>query len=199
MPAALFNGAMATDTNKAATNPFLADLLAAVAQQQDRAAFAKLFDHFAPRVKGYIRRLGASDQKAEDIVQEVMITVWRRASLYDSKQASVSTWIFTIARNKRIDDLRRERRPEIDPNDPALVADPLPAADQVFALEDQARRLRDAVRSLPEDQALVLHKNFFEDKSHGVIAQELDVPLGTVKSRARLALAKLRQVVGDMV
>ena len=119
--------------------------------------------------------------------------------MYDAAQASVGTWIFTIARNKRIDDLRRERHPEIDPSDPVLVADPLPAADHVLVQEDQARRLRAAVSALPADQALVLHKNFFEDKPHGVIAQELELPLGTVKSRARLALAKLRQVVGDIV
>lgn len=199
MPAALSNGRMVADSGRARTDPPLAAWLDAVAQRQDRAAFARLFDHFAPRVKGYIRRLGATEQKAEDIVQEVMITVWRRASLYDAAQASVGTWIFTIARNKRIDDLRRERHPEIDPSDPALVADPLPSADHVLAQEDQARRLRDAVSALPADQALVLHKNFFEDKPHGVIAQELELPLGTVKSRARLALAKLRQVVGDIV
>jgi RNA polymerase sigma-70 factor (ECF subfamily) len=177
----------------------LADLLAAVAEKQDRTAFARLFEHFAPRVKGYVRRLGAPDQKAEDIVQEVMITVWRRAHLYDARQASVGTWVFTIARNKRIDDLRRERHPEIDPNDPALVADPQDAADELVMWQDQARRLREALGALPEDQAVVLRKNFFEDKPHGVIAQELDLPLGTVKSRARLALAKLRQVLGDSV
>jgi len=198
MPASLSNARMATDSGRARTDPSLAAWLDAVAQRQDRAAFALLFDHFAPRVKGYIRRLGATEQKAEDIVQEVMITVWRRASLYDAAQASVGTWIFTIARNKRIDDLRRERHPEIDPSDPVLVADPLPAADHVLVQEDQARRLRAAVSALPADQALVLHKNFFEDKPHGVIAQELELPLGTVKSRARLALAKLRQVVGDI-
>lgn len=198
MPAPLFNGAMATEPGKVDPNPMLADLLEAVARRQDRAAFARLFEHFAPRVKAYVRRLGAPDQKAEDIAQEVMITVWRRACLYDAGQASVGTWIFTIARNKRIDDLRRERHPEIDPHDPALVADPQAPADEMVIWQDQARRLRDAVGTLPEEQALVLRKNFFEDKPHGVIAQELDLPLGTVKSRARLALAKLRQVLGDI-
>jgi RNA polymerase sigma-70 factor, ECF subfamily len=198
MPAPLFNGGMATDADKAETALLLAELLGAVAKRQDRAAFARLFAHFGPRVKAYMRRLGAHDQKAEDIVQEVMLTVWRRACLYDPTQASVSTWVFTIARNKRIDDLRRERRPEIDPNDPALVADPQAPADQLVVLQDEARRLRAAVRTLPEEQALVLRKNFFEDKPHGVIAQELGLPLGTVKSRARLALAKLRQVLGDI-
>jgi RNA polymerase sigma factor (sigma-70 family) len=195
----LFNVRMAMEPAKVDPGAGLADLLVAVAEKQDRVAFARLFEHFAPRVKAYVRRLGAPDQKAEDIVQEVMITVWRRAHLYDARQASVGTWIFTIARNKRIDDLRRERRPEIDPNDPALVADPQDAADDLVMWQDQARRLRDALGALPEDQALVVRKNFFEDKPHGVIAQELDLPLGTVKSRARLALAKLRQVLGDSV
>jgi RNA polymerase sigma factor (sigma-70 family) len=192
-----FNGRMATERARAEPDLRLADLLDAVARRQDRAAFARLFEHFAPRVKAYVRRLGASEQKAEDIVQEVMLTVWRRAGLYDARQASVGTWIFTIARNKRIDDVRRERRPEIDPNDPALVADPQDTADQLVIWQDQARRLRAAVGALPEEQALVLRKNFFEDKPHGVIAKELDLPLGTVKSRAKLALAKLRQVLGD--
>jgi RNA polymerase sigma factor (sigma-70 family) len=193
-----FNVRMAMEPAKADPDPRLADLLDAVARRQDRAAFARLFEHFAPRLKAYVRRLGAPEQKAEDIVQEVMITVWRRAGLYDARHASVGTWIFTIARNKRIDDLRRERHPEIDPSDPALVPDPQDSADELVIWQEQARRLRDAVGALPEEQALVLRKNFFEDKPHGVIAQELDLPLGTVKSRARLALAKLRQVLGDI-
>jgi RNA polymerase sigma factor (sigma-70 family) len=192
-----FNRRMVTRRAEADRDRRLADLLAAVAEKQDRAAFARLFDHFAPRVKAYLRQLGAADQKAEDIVQEVMITVWRRACLYGARRASVGTWIFTIARNKRIDHLRRERRPEIDPHDPALVADPQDGTDDVVIWEEQARRVRAAVGALPEEQALVLRKNFFEDKPHGVIAQELHLPLGTVKSRSRLALAKLRRVLGD--
>jgi RNA polymerase sigma factor (sigma-70 family) len=198
MRAAHFNRRMALEPAKADPQPMLADLLAAVARGQDREAFARLFAHFAPRVKAYMRRLGAPDQKAEDLVQEVMLTVWRRAGLYDAAQASVGTWIFTIARNKRIDELRRERHPEFDPDDPALIADPEAAADDAVVWEDQARRLRAAVVALPEEQAVVLRMNFFEDKPHGVIAKELNLPLGTVKSRARLALVKLRQVLGDV-
>ena len=198
MPPPPFNGRMAMQRAEADPDRRLADLLAAVAEKQDRAAFARLFEHFAPRVKAYVRQLGAGDQKAEDIVQEVMITVWRRACLYDARQASVGTWIFTIARNKRIDHLRRERRPEIDPDDPALVADPQDGTDELVIWQDQARRLRAAVGTLPEEQALVLRKNFFEDKPHGVIAQELHLPLGTVKSRSRLALARLRRALGDI-
>jgi RNA polymerase sigma-70 factor (ECF subfamily) len=132
------------------------------------------------------------------MVQEVMLTVWDRASLYDASQASVGTWIFTIARNKRIDEFRRERRPQIDLEDPMLVRDPEPSADEAWSKVETERRLRRAVGTLPEEQAVVLRKNFFEDKPHGVIADELNLPLGTVKSRVRLALAKLRDALRDL-
>ena len=121
MPQDLLNVAMDIRPEAQEGDAPLVDLLAAVAERHDRRAFAALFGHFAPRLKGYIRRLGMEEARAEELAQEVMLIVWRRAALYDPAQASVSTWIFTIARNRRIDDLRRERRPEIDPNDPALV------------------------------------------------------------------------------
>jgi RNA polymerase sigma-70 factor (ECF subfamily) len=175
--------------------PSFADLLVAVAERQDRAAFATLFGHFAPRLKAYVRRRGIEEARAEELAQEVMLIVWRRAALYDRAQASVSTWIFTIARNKRIDELRRERRPEVDPDDPALVQDGAPVVDLVIAQHEVRRRLHAAVAELPEEQAIVLRKNFFEDKPHNEIAAELALPLGTVKSRLRLALAKLRQAL----
>jgi RNA polymerase sigma-70 factor (ECF subfamily) len=189
---------MITQPQPQATEPSLADLLAAVAERRDRYAFATLFSHFAPRLKAYMRRLGLEDARAEELAQEVMLIVWRRATLYDPALASASTWIFTIARNKRIDELRRERRPEIDPDDPALVQDTAPAADLLVSQDQTGRRLRAAVAALPEEQAEVLRKNFFEDKPHGVIAAELALPLGTVKSRLRLALAKLRQALGRL-
>jgi RNA polymerase sigma-70 factor, ECF subfamily len=185
---------MVSENVQDAEPPFV-DLLVAVAERQDRAAFATLFGHFAPRLKAYIRRLGMEDARAEELAQEVMLIVWRRAGLYDRTQASVSTWIFTIARNKRIDELRRERRPEIDPDDLALVEDTGPPAEVLIAQGEVGRRLHAAVAELPEEQAIVLRKNFFEDKAHGAIAMELELPLGTVKSRLRLALAKLRQAM----
>ena len=177
--------------------PSFADLMTAVAVGRDRVAFAQLFGYFAPRIKAYVRYLGVDDDKAEDLVQEVMLTVWRRARLYDASKASVSTWIFTISRNKRIDEFRRERRPQIDLEDPMLVREAEPTID-AWLQADAEQRLRRAVETLPEEQALVLRKNFFEDKPHGVIADELSLPLGTVKSRARLALAKLRAALRDL-
>ncbi len=195
---AQLNGIMTADPKEQTSEPPFAALLAAVAERQDRSAFAELFEYFAPRIKGYMRRLGADDVRADDLAQEVMLTVWRRAALYDQSQAAVTTWIFTIARNKRIDGLRRERRPEIDPEDPALVGDPEPAADQLVSRNQINTRIRTAVSELPEEQAVILRKNFFEDKPHTEIAAELDLPLGTVKSRARLALTKLRQTIKDL-
>src|SRR5919106_2930614 len=130
--------------------PSFADLMTAVAVGRDRVAFAQLFGYFAPRIKAYVRYLGVDDDKAEDLVQEVMLTVWRRARLYDASQVSVSTWIFTIARNKRIDQFRRERRPQIDPEDPMLVHGPEPSADEAWLQAQAERRLRRAVEALPQ-------------------------------------------------
>jgi len=175
-----------------------ADLLEVVAEDGDKQAFAQLFMDFAPRVKAYLRRLGASDGLAEELAQEVMLTVWRRASLFDRRQASVSTWIFTIARNKRIDAIRRDRWHEVDQDDPALVPEEAARADKLIEAEQHQSRLRDAIERLPEEQALLLRMSFFEDKSHSMIANELSLPLGTVKSRVRLALARLRGLLEDL-
>jgi RNA polymerase sigma-70 factor (ECF subfamily) len=169
-----------------------AEQLARVAQHRDRAAFIALFGHFAPRVKAYLVRLGADDASAEELAQEVLLAVWRRAASFNPALASVSTWVFTIARNKRIDRLRRERRPEIDPDDPALAPEPEPAADAAFDAAQSGNRLRDAIASLPEEQSRLLVMAYFEDKSHRAIAAETRLPLGTVKSRIRLALGRLR-------
>jgi RNA polymerase sigma-70 factor (ECF subfamily) len=198
LPRSVQKGSMASDPTSPPHDADWADALEAVAKLQDRSAFAGLFAHFAPRVKAYMRRLGADDGRAEDVAQEVMITVWRRAGLYDQRQAAVSTWIFAIARNKRIDQLRRERRPEIDPSDPSLVQDVEPQAEQLVSRSESARHLRAALDALPAEQSQVLRKNFFEDKPHSVIAEELDLPLGTVKSRVRLAFIKLRQTMQEM-
>jgi RNA polymerase sigma-70 factor (ECF subfamily) len=190
--------AKAKQTAPTRDNPILDDLMAAVAQDRDRIAFARLFDHFAPRVKSYMRRLGAEPTAAEDLVQDVMLTVWRRAAQFDRSKAGVATWIFTIARNRRIDIIRRERRPELDPDDPALVANQEPEADTAVEQRQHGARLRSAVGELPAEQARLLQLAFFEDKSHSAIAAELDLPLGTVKSRIRLAMQKLRSQLAEL-
>lgn len=170
-------------------------LIERIANHGDRQAFAALFRHFAPRLKAYLRRMGAAEGLAEELAQEVMLIVWRRAPQFDHRQAGASTWIFTIARNKRIDSLRRERRPEFDPDDPTLVPEPLAAADRTVELGQQEERLKHAVTALPQEQSRLLHMAYFEDKSHSHIAAELGLPLGTVKSRLRLALARLRTML----
>ncbi len=166
----------------------ISDLIMAIGAKGDRTAFTALFRHFAPRIKAYIMRCGADAALAEEVAQEAMVQVWRRAATYDPARAGAASWIFAIARNKRIDLVRRERRPEIEAEDEALV----PAADADYDLAENRRALGRAFDTLPADQAAILRKAFLEDKSHSSIAAETGLPLGTVKSRARLGLARMR-------
>jgi RNA polymerase sigma-70 factor (ECF subfamily) len=169
-------------------------LLARIGRTHDVADFELLFRHFAPRVKAYMARTGSA-AAAEELMQETMVAVWNKAGLYHPDKGAASTWIFTIARNLRIDAFRRERHPEFDENDPAFQPEIEPAADDRLEGEQSARLMREALTTLPPDQAEVLRLAFFEDKSQSTIATALGVPLGTVKSRMRLAFAKLRGVV----
>jgi len=175
----------------------LNSLVMAVARAGDRAAFNELFDHFAPRVKGYLMRLGAGSAVAEDLSQEAMLTLWRKAVLFDPEKASASTWIFTIARNLRIDAIRKERRPEIDANDPTFQPEAERSADESMDWAQAEDRLRLALAGLPLEQAQIIELSFLADKPHSTIAQELGLPLGTVKSRIRLAMGRLRAALGD--
>mgnify|MGYP003625889822 FL=1 len=170
-----------------------------VAQSADRLAFKKLFEHFAPQIKAFlIKGIGSYGDRsqAEEMTQEVMIKVWNKAASFNSSKASLNTWIFTIARNTRIDFIRRNSRAErkIDIEDIWHEADsPEPIVDlQQRRVETQ---VRNALSTLPDEQALVLEKAFMESKSHNEIAQELGLPLGTVKSRIRLALSKLQILI----
>jgi RNA polymerase sigma-70 factor, ECF subfamily len=170
-------------------------LLGRVAADRDRAAFAALFNHFAPRVKAYLLRLGAPPAVAEDLAQEALLSLWRKAHLFDPAKASAATWLFTIARNLRIDAIRRERRPELDPED--FLPEAAPAADDRIVLADNEAQLRAALKDLPADQIQVIELSFFADKPHSEIAAQLDIPLGTVKSRLRLAMARLKRALLD--
>jgi RNA polymerase sigma-70 factor (ECF subfamily) len=190
-------GPMDTSTEKQ-PEPSMSVLLAEIGRTRDIATFELLFRHFAPRVKAYMAKTGSPGALAEELMQETMVAVWNKAALYDRTKGAASSWIFAIARNQRIDAYRRDKRPEIDLNDPALVADPDPGADTRLETEETALRLRAELALLPPDQAAVLRLAFYEDKSQTEIAEALRLPLGTVKSRMRLAFAKLRlTLTGD--
>src|SRR6185503_3590398 len=173
-------------------------LLRAVATLRDRAAFAELFQHFAPRLKAFMIKGGADGDTAEELAQEAMIQVWRRAESFDPSRAAASTWIYTIARNKRIDRLRRERRPPMSEEEYVSALGEPERGDQAAERSQAEVRLARSLETLPEDQATVVKMAFYEDKSHSAIAAELHLPLGTVKSRIRLALTRVRGLIQDL-
>ena len=169
-----------------------------IARDQDRTAFAELFNHFAPRVKAFMRRNGASEAQAEDVAQEAMLAVWRKAALYNPSASGAATWIFTIARNLRIDAIRRESKGgaiRVDDVEAEYEVDDAPLADFQLAAAQSEERLREALTALPGDQLRVIEMSFFEDKAHSEIAETLRIPLGTVKSRVRLAMKRLRAIL----
>ncbi len=167
----------------------------AIASRRDRDAFAEIFNHFAPRVKAFLRKAGASDAQAEEVAQEAMLSVWRKAALFDPTVSGAATWIFTIARNLRIDAIRRERRGggiRVDEVEAEYEVDDAPLADARVAAAQSEARLREALAALPSDQLAVIRMSFFEEHPHAEIARTLRIPLGTVKSRVRLAMKRLR-------
>lgn len=173
-----------------------ADLMAQIAQQ-DKQAFVALFGRFASRVKAFMLRWGMSEPDADEIAQDVMVQVWRRAETFDPAKAGVSTWIFTIARNRRIDRLRRLGRPEVDPNDPLYQPDPEPDGATVLSAQERDDRTRSAIATLGPEQVQMVRASFYEGLSHGEIAEAYGLPLGTVKSRLRLAFKALKAELGD--
>lgn len=169
-------------------------LIEAVAQRRDRAAYATLFAYYAPRLKAFMMRSGATTGAAEDFAQDAMLTVWRRADLFDSRRARAATWIFTIARNRRIDALRREARAPLAPDAAFAPADPERPDDLLEAAWD-ADKVRAALATLSPDQAEAIRLSFFGDRPHAEIAATLALPLGTVKSRIRTGLIRLRALL----
>lgn len=174
-----------------------AQWMKAIAERRDEAAFIQLFSYFAPRVKSFLLRQGAEDDQAEEIAQEVMATVWRKAKSFDPAHGAVSTWIFRIARNRRIDLLRRRTPADLDPEDPFFTPPGQPDPDQAFEAGERDALIRDAVWTLPEDQRETLRLAFYEGLSQSEIAETRNLPLGTVKSRMRLAFSKLRTALDN--
>ena len=164
-----------------------------IKKQKDVDAFERLFNHFAPKVKGFLIKSGSDAALAEECVQEVMATLWNKAHLFDPTRASVSTWIFTIARNKRIDAIRKQKRPE--PEDLGWGPEHEPDQEDVLGLQQDTERLGHAIAALPEKQRNLLERAYFKDMSHSEIAAATGLPLGTIKSRIRLALERLRHAM----
>lgn len=176
--------------------PSDADLLILIAAR-DRTAFAALFERYAGRIKAFMMRSGARPDDADEIAQDVMVSIWRRAATFDPGRAAASTWIFAIARNRRIDMIRRIRRPAPDPADPLFQPDPEPDGLAVVSQAERQGRVRAGLATLPPEQRAVLMAAFYEGLSHAEIAEAQDLPLGTVKSRIRLAFRHLRGVLGE--
>lgn len=176
----------------------MSDLLQKVAQSRDVEAFRKLFELYGPRVKSYMMRQGADATTAEDLAQETLLTVWRKAQLYSDEKGSATTWIFTIARNLRIDRLRREVSWQPLPENRDEEASDAPDPEQEVTERERRDKVRAVLATLPPDQSEVVTLSYVEGLSHSEIAERLHLPLGTVKSRMRLAYQKVKEAVEDI-
>ncbi|MVA96453.1 sigma-70 family RNA polymerase sigma factor [Nitratireductor sp. CAU 1489] len=169
--------------------------MARVAAGRDRNAYTALFDHFAPRINGFLQKQGMETGAAEDLTQEVMAVMWHKAHLFDPAKSSLATWLFRVARNRRIDGLRRDRSHLIDPHDPFFQPDPAEAPDTSLDGRQRDERVRLALASVPDEQMGLIRLAFFNGLTHSQIAERTGLPLGTVKSRIRLAFARLRRAL----
>jgi RNA polymerase sigma-70 factor, ECF subfamily len=176
----------------------MAELLQRVADTSDMSAFRELYQSFGPRVKSYMIRQGADPDTAEELAQETLLAVWRKARLYAAEKGSATTWIFTIARNLRIDRLRREVVWQELPEGHDETASDGPAPDEEVSDRERQVRVQQALSGLPSDQYEVVALSYLEGLSHSEIAERLHLPLGTVKSRMRLAYQKIREDVEDL-
>jgi RNA polymerase sigma-70 factor (ECF subfamily) len=172
--------------------------IGAIAATKDREAFAALFGFYAPRIKAMLMRAGDAAEAAEDLAQETLLVIWRKAGQFDPRRASAAAWIFTIARNLRIDRLRRDKRAKLFALYETIEAEEPARADAPLDVGQRDQRVRSALAALPEEQVRVVQLSFFEGRAHGDIANLLDLPLGTVKSRLRLAMGRLRKLLGDL-
>ncbi len=163
----------------------------AIRDKRDKQAFAELFDYFAPRLKGFVMRSGTPAAQAEEIVQDVMLTVWRKAAMFDPHRAQVSAWIYQIARNRQIDIRRKENRPVPE----ELKEDPgtEPDANQILAMEQETGQLKQALAKLNSNQREIIEKAYLGELTHQQISEQTGLPLGTIKSRIRLGLERLRR------
>jgi RNA polymerase sigma-70 factor, ECF subfamily len=195
---AMGRGASMGDGGESSSGWKPTEMIKAVAARQDRSAFAALFERYAPQVKMMLMRMGTPAEVAEEIAQEALIVVWRKAAYYEPSRASVSAWIYTIARNLRIDHLRRDKRMRLHTHYQVVEQDEPPRPDGALDAMERERLLLAALGELSDDQVRIVRLSFFEGHPHSDIAELLDIPLGTVKSRLRLALNRLRELLGDI-
>jgi len=188
----------ATASSNADENQQMVALVVLVAENRDRTAFMQIFRYFAPRVKGFLVGRGLTSHAADDVLQEVMLAIWNKAGSYDPAKAAISTWIFTIARYKYIDRLRRESRHKTDSDDLDLKPSDAPVADENVLQDQRQIAVQAAIANLPADQQSVIFLSFIKGLAHSEIAEQLGLPLGTVKSRIRRAFARLREELGEM-
>lgn len=176
-----------------------ADLIGRVASSGDREAFRRLFEHFAPRIKGLMQKAGCSSDEAEEIAQGALIAVWRKAGQFDPATSGAAAWIFTIARNLRIDLFRSRARANRLRGVSELpdAPDPAEPADAVMSRVQDAARITSAIERLSAEQSMVVRLSFIEERPHPEIASLLGIPLGTVKSRIRLAMNRLRDILDE--
>ena len=173
----------------------LSSCLREIGLNQDKGAFSIIFRYFAPRLKSFFVKLGCTETQAEEIIQEVMISVWTKANTYNSEKSSVSTWIYTIAKNKRIDKIRKEKKHyAVDSDESLEIPIPSKQEDEILASE-LSTKITNTLKFLPQEQAELLKQSYFYEKTHTDIANDLNIPLGTVKSRIRLALSKMKNLV----
>ena len=187
-------GAKTVTTNDTAKRMAWVAQMTSVRDNKDTAAFAELFAYFGPRVKSFLMKSGASPDLAEECTQEVMVTLWRKSHMFDPAKASVSTWIFTIARNRKIDLLRKQRR--VEPEDLPWGPEAEPDQADTIALQQETEILGAAIAALPDKQRELIEKAYYGELTHSEIAAQTGLPLGTIKSRIRLALDRLRHAIG---
>ncbi len=168
----------------------------AVRDQRDRKAFARLYDHFAPRLKGFVMRSGIPAAQAEEVVQDVMLTIWHKAELFDPHRAQVSAWIYQITRNRNIDMIRKERRPVPDELGQEIGTEP--DAGQILAVDQEVKQLVQALEALKPTQRDAIEKTYLGELTHQELCTQTGLPLGTIKSRIRLGLEKLRYELKGM-
>ncbi len=196
MDAELSQTAKVSDDANEALKKRMRDNLIAIGKNRDQSAFADFYDHFSGRIKSFLMGKGMDDAIADELAQEIMLIVWRRAESYNPEKAAASTWLFTIARNRRIDYLRGNSRVEVELDDEMLEVDSTePTQEEQVNLSQQSMVLEQAMSKLPQEQRQVLHLSYYRGQSHGAIAEWLDLPIGTVKSRIRLAMQSIRSDV----